>query len=316
MSDKTILNVLGKYGLDNACFFKLNTRSYNEHYEVRDGKNKYCLRCNRKPLSYNNLFFEYEVINYLRLYYNNVIPHIILTKDNKICCIDGDVFYTLFEWIDYGPKIINQNYGAADIANAAYMLADMHSNLKNFTPSVNRDDAYVYMSVDNWHDKFSYIISEVISPRLKYGDLLMKYSKKVEELISDLDVSKLEYGVNHGDYKPCNILFDKSLIGIKAIFDFDCSHKNYLLNDIVCAILSFGKMDRIPTFDIRVADKIIDSYNSRNALSNCAIKSIKTFICWKLVKDVVVFYDFNPFWWDEIHFVVDRIINDIEEWSI
>ena len=75
-------------------------------------------------------------------------------------------------------------------------------------------------------------------------------------------------------------------------------------------------MDRIPTFDIRVADKIIDSYNSRNALSNCAIKSIKTFICWKLVKDVVVFYDFNPFWWDEIHFVVDRIINDIEEWSI
>lgn len=303
--------VLFEYGLKDYKIIKTRTRSYNEHYEIIGDDFHYNLRYHKKPLSYDNMLYEYEVLEYLNSDYVGIVPKIQLTTNGDICCINNNKYFTLFCWLSPGPKLISQTHNYTDINCAAEMLANIHCDLKNFKPSVLRENDIVYFTIDKWEKCFYPYLVNQIAPALKYGKQLNEHIIEVNELIKKIDLTKLSYGINHGDYKPCNVLFENHRV--KTVFDFDCSHEDYYLNDLACAILSFSKMSKLPSFDINTMELFLQSYNKINSISDYEIESISTFMYWKLIKDVAVFFKYNSSWWDEVCVIVETILMNIRK---
>ena len=305
--------VLKLYNLTDCIINPTNTRSYNKHYEVIGQQCHYDLRFNRKPLSYENLLYECQVLDFLNQSMEGIVPKIILANNDKVCVEYNNHFYTLFAWLANGPKVVQQVYGESEIKCAGKELAKLHKKLKNFKPSAKRDDNIVYATINHWSEKFFPIFINEIIPLTTQGDILKELVVELNHRINGMDFSLLPLGINHGDFKPCNVLFEQGRV--KTIFDFDCAHEDYLLNDLVCAILSFTKMHRLPSYEFITLQIFLAAYNKERTLSDVEIKSLSTFLLWKLIKDIAVFFEYNAHWWDEISRVVDRVFYDIKDYE-
>jgi ribosomal protein S24E len=59
----------------------------------------------------------------------------------------------------------------------------------------------------------------------------------------------------------------------------------------------------------------LTAYNDERTLSDAEIKYLSTFLLWKLIKDIVVFFEYNAHWWNEISQVVDKVFQDVEDYE-
>lgn len=305
--------VLLNYGIREFSINMTQTNSYNQHYEIKANNIRYDLRANRKPLSYNNLLYEFELLEYLNKNFSCRVPQIIKTEIGTVCSVQDDVFYTLFKWLAHGPKVVKQQYGLNNIVSAARTLACLHNCLKNCDLKTSREDNIVFYTIDSWKDNFFPALMNNIIPTQTHGKDLEQLTLKLNNLLNSIDLANLPVGINHGDYKPCNVLFDKNNVDI--IYDFDCAHMDYFLNDIACAILSFSKMDRLPSFNFEILEIFLRAYNSVRKLTKKELNLLPVFLCWKLIKDIVVFFEFNNYWWDETYLVIIQIYNEISKFE-
>mgnify|MGYP001570201295 FL=1 len=92
------------------------------------------------------------------------------------------------------------------------------------------------------------------------------------EEIKTIDCNKLKTGVIHGDFRDINLLVKDNKL--KAIIDWDDSHKDYIATDISVFITQFIKKGKIEENNIRL---FLKEYQKNLKLKNEEIKAIYYF---------------------------------------
>jgi hypothetical protein len=64
----------------------------------------------------------------------------------------------------------------------------------------------------------------------------------------------------------------------------------------------FEKLSKIPSADVSSARTILQAYHVVNPLNEAERVALKTFIRWRLIRDVVAYWKYRPTWWlDVVH---------------
>jgi len=297
--------VVSAYGLGDATIAALDTGSYNIHFRVERAGELFDLRRSNRPNSPGNLGYEAAILVHIRQNGFDLAPEIVPARSGESnVWLDG-AGWTLFRWMGDGPGTYRQTASTAKTLAAARVLARFHTVCRDFVPGARRGDWPVFTlpTVDpqTWL-KRAESLADVLGEHLAGSgeaagaaeDLRHKARQSAAELAS-IEFADLPEYMCHGDYRMKNIQFTGD--EVTAVFDFDTSIRASRLLDLGGAVTRFSALGGIPRADVEAGALFLREYHSRLPLSTYEITVLPIFIRWRLLRDVVIYYDR---WWLQV----------------
>jgi len=211
----------------------------------------------KSTMSFEGITYEHSVLMHLADS-GFPSPRLILDKTGETCLALAGKYYALFDFVPgfkYTDYYVSAKARAFFLAQAGQTLARYHQIMEGFVPAGKKLDGFAPDGQRRWLAKSWYLdrlaeyaalfrkgdsgsaLEQFFAANLdrlarSYGDL----EKKVEE-----NRGRLPKVVNHGDYGPYNILFDKE--GVAAVLDFECVHLDCRATDVIQALRYFAGRD-------------------------------------------------------------------------
>lgn len=136
---------------------------------------------------------------------NDLTPKVIRDSLNNLCIINENSIFYLTEFIDEQKHM----YSACEIG---YILGVLHNYLSN----IHSDEKIEFIQYVDNKDKIELLLNNCTDKALKK---ILKYKKKVlNDFDWDIDLSKLNYQIIHGDFYIDNLIFCKNKT---KVIDFD-----------------------------------------------------------------------------------------------
>jgi Ser/Thr protein kinase RdoA (MazF antagonist) len=298
-------SVIEAYELDDAAISDLDTGSYNIHFRVERAGELFDLRRSNRPNSPGNLGYEAAILVHLRQSGFDLAPEIVpaLTGEPNVW-LEG-AGWTLFRWMGDGPKINRQTANPTRTLAAARALARLHVICKDFVPDGQRGDWPIFTlpTVDPnlWLHRAESLADLLDEHAVDSGEphgrgeQLRVMSRQSASELATVDFTALPEYVCHGDYRVRNIMFAGD--EVTAVFDFDTSIRASRLPGLGGVVTRFSALGGNPQADIEAGALFLKEYHNRLPLSAYEITVLPIFIRWRLLRDVVIYYDR---WWLQV----------------
>jgi Ser/Thr protein kinase RdoA (MazF antagonist) len=290
--------VVKALGLSGATITALETGSYNIHFRVERAGELFDLRRSNRPNNPGSLVYESAILRHLRQNGFDLAPEIVpAVSGESNLWIDG-AGWTLFRWMGDGPGTHSQTASAARTRAAARVLAQFHTVCKNFVPDARRGDWPVFTlpTVDpqTWLKRAESLVDEYdgVNDSAFGGQDLRLMAKRSSVELASIDFAKLPEYMCHGDYRMKNIQFTGD--EVTGVFDIDTSIRASRLLDIGGVVTRFSPLGGNPQADVGAGALFLREYHERLPLSAYEIEVLPIFIRWRLLRDVVIYYDR---WW-------------------
>ena len=303
--------VINAYGLGDATISTLDTGSYNIHFKVERAGELFDLRRSNRPSAPGNLAYESAVLVHLRQNRFDLAPEIIPAGSGESnVWIDG-AGWTLFRWMGDGPGMHRQTANNARTLAGARVLTRFHTVCRDFVPDAQRGDWPIFTlpTVDpqKWLKRAESLADALDEQQAgergldgageladEIEDLRPMARRSAAELASVVFAKLPEY-MCHGDYRMKNIQFAGE--EVTGVFDFDTSIRASRLLDIGGAVTRFSPLGGNPQADVEAGALFLREYHSRLPLSDYETEVLPIFIRWRLLRDVVIYYDQ---WWLQV----------------
>ncbi len=300
--------VVNSYGLGKATISALDTGSYNIHFKVERAGVLFDLRRSNRPNNPGSLAYESAILRHLRQNGFDLAPEIVPTVSGESnMWIDG-AGWTLFRWMGDGPGSNRQTASAARTRAAARVLAEFHTVCGDFVPDAQRGDWPVFTlpTIDpkTWL-KRAESLADALAEQLagakeltgarvlpEGGEDLRLMAKRSSVELASIDFAELPVYMCHGDYRMRNIQFTGD--EVTGVFDIDTSIRASRLLDIGGVVTRFSPLGGSPQADAGAGALFLREYHERLPLSAYEIEVLPIFIRWRLLRDVVIYYDR---WW-------------------
>jgi Ser/Thr protein kinase RdoA (MazF antagonist) len=119
-----------------------------------------------------------------------------------------------------------------------------------------------------------------------------------------LHFTRLPSTICHADYRLSNLRFEDNRV--VAVYDFDVAFRAPRLLDLGGVVTRFSPAGRQVHSDVETGAHFLRAYHAVSPLQPQEWEALPTFIRWRLVRDVVAYYDR---WWfvvaDTCHFLFD-----------
>lgn len=284
--------VLEAYGLAGASVTPLNTGSYNVHFKVEHDGGEFDLRKSNRPSEHGNLLYEAELLTHLSTSGFDLAPKLVPAKSGDTNLWEQETGWTLFRWMGEGPGKGKSAVNSERTRNAAAVLADLHRRCRDFVPTNQRGDWPVFTlpTIDPavWLRRAEHLVDRL---QEEGKDLLPLVRRSADELRS-LDFVRLPEFLCHGDYRMRNLQFTGN--DLTGVFDFDTSIRASRLLDLGGAAVRFSPRGSDPQADIGSGAEFLTIYHRLNPLSDYELEVLPIFIRWRLLRDVVIYFDY---WW-------------------
>ncbi|TYS58448.1 phosphotransferase [Sutcliffiella horikoshii] len=214
-------------------------RSFNDHYVVNAGDEKYILRVylNEKNYIHNleDIHFELDFLTYLHSQNVPAIPPIISKDNQKLCSIrlENEIRYVaLFPFAKGKP--IEPDLTEDQALALGEMIGKMHGVSKDFRSKFSR---YYLNDKKLLGEPLNQI--EVHTCLFGLGNLnfYRDAAEKLMEGLNRLPIDQETFGLIHGDPNPSNLYFSE--INGFSLFDFDHCGFGYRIHDLVVVKLSY-----------------------------------------------------------------------------
>ncbi len=291
-------SVIEAYGLRGASVVALDTGSYNIHFRVERAGELFDLRRSNRPSAPGNLKYESAILRHLRQNGFDLAPEIVpAVSGESNLWIDG-AGWTLFRWMGDGPGTHQQTASAARTEAAARVLAEFHTVCGDFVPDAQRGDWPVFTlpTIDppTWLKRAESLADEYdgLNDSAYEGQDLRRMAKRSSVELASIDFARLPVYMCHGDYRMRNIQYTGD--EVTGVFDIDTSIRASRLLDIGGVVTRFSPLGGNPQADVGAGALFLREYHRRLPLSAYEIEVLPFFIRWRLLRDVVIYYDR---WW-------------------
>ena len=302
------VQVLDAYGLEGASLQQLETGSYNIHFRIDHGGETFDLRKSNRPNDPSNLSYEAEVCDFFEQSDFHLTPRIVRSKNGDPNLWIGGVGWTLFRWMGDGPKKGPHGKNAARIDSAAYTLARFHRLAKDFVPNSQRGNWPVFtlpsVDPDKWLERATALADHLGRDG---QDFRLMAAANTEDMRS-LDVAKLDEYLCHGDYRVRNLQFTNDRVS--GVFDLYTSIRSTRLLDLGGAVTRFSSISGDPQADISSGARFLRAYSQELPLTSNEITALATIIKWRLLRDVIVYFDF---WWLKVRDAARKLFDGAAE---
>jgi Ser/Thr protein kinase RdoA (MazF antagonist) len=287
--------VIDSYGLNNAVISAIDTGSYNIHFKIESEGKRFDLRKSNRPSQIGNHDYESEILNHLRSQGFTLAPEVVPSVSGDFNLWVDDTGWTLFKWMgsDSGPQreLANRSRALA----AAKTLADIHRMCKDFHPAAQRAKWPIFtvptVNPATWLKR-----AESLADELKEeGEDLRRMSRQSAGELEQIDFDKLPEYMCHADYRMRNLQFEGD--EITGVFDFDTSIRTTRLFDLAGAVTRFSPLGGDPLADVEAGSTFLEKYHEQLPLSSYEIDALPALIRWRLLREVVVYYDT---WWFDV----------------
>jgi Ser/Thr protein kinase RdoA (MazF antagonist) len=286
--------VLDLYDLSGSSVVALETGSYNIHFRIESGGKTFDLRKSNRPSAPGNLDYEAEILIHLKSRGFDLAPEIVpSTQGDSNVWID-DTGWTLFRWMGDGPT------GAAtgSIAKAraaARVLVDIHALGEGFSPTAMRGNWPIFtlpnVDPDSWLRR-----AESLAEHLDgEGEDLREMARESAQELRSINFNELPEFTCHADYRVRNLQFSGD--EVTGVFDFDTSVRSTRLLDLAGAVTRFSPLGGDPQADVESGSEFLKTYHDRLPLAPAEIDALPALIRWRLLRDVVIYYDR---WWFKV----------------
>lgn len=287
--------VVESYGLNDAVITPLETGSYNIHFKIESEGELFDLRKSNRPSQIGNLDYESEILNHLKAQGFALAPEVVASKSGAYNLWVDDIGWTLFKWMgsDTGSQRERANRSRAEAA--AKTLADIHSAGKDFSPKAERGPWPIF-TVPTVNPAIWLKRAESLADELKNeGSELRRMSRQSASELEQIDFANLPEYMCHADYRMRNIQFEGD--EITGVFDFDTSIRTTRLFDLAGAVTRFSPHGGDPQADVEAGSTFLAKYHESLPLSAAEVDALPTLIRWRLLREVVVYYDK---WWFDV----------------
>lgn len=256
------------YDFNDTITCQFIRRSFNDHYIVKLGKEKYILRVYLNNKSYihsiDYIYFELDLLDFL---YQENLPVIspILNKYNQHLSVlesNNDTRYLVLFPFAKGTQI-DGNLDKYQSMRLGKLLAHLHLTSNKFkTP-------YFRYRLDREHlilEPLQSIEKHMSSFDLGNLSFFKKYSKRLLDGFNSLAMDENSYGIIHGDPNPSNFFYDEES-GF-SLFDFDHCGYGFRIHDLAVIKLSFPDS---------VYESIIEGYQSIRRLLDSERNNIELY---------------------------------------
>ena len=291
--------VLDAYGLGTGTISVLETGSYNIHFRVELAGELFDLRRSNRPSAPGNLAYESAILVHLSQNGFNFSPEIVPSNSGESNVWIEGTGWTLFRWIgdDSGTQRMTAN--DARIRTAARVLAQFHTICQDLVPESRRGDWPIFTLPTGdpqvWLRRAE-LLADELDERLggdsTGGEDLRRMARESATELASIDFAALPEYMCHGDYRMRNIQFSGD--EITGVFDFDTSIRASRLLDIGGAVTRFSPLGGNPQADIGAGVLFLREYHGRLPISDYEVDVLPIFIRWRLLRDVVAYYDQ---WW-------------------
>lgn len=292
--------VLAAYGLTGASATALATGSYNIHFKVDRAGELFDLRRSNRPAAPESLRYESEILVHLWQNGFEYCPEIIATPTGEANLWFDDVGWTLFRWID-GVVTKGEKGNSQRTRSAAIVLAEFHTICKDLVPDSQRGGWPIFTLPDiepaTWLKRAESLADELAQADDFEGDGedLRQMARRSAGELGVIDFTRLPEYLCHGDYRMRNIQFYGDAVG--RVFDFDTSLRATRLLDLGGVVTRFSSLGGDPQADVAAGAQFLGEYHRELPLSNYELELLPVFIRWRLLRDVVIYYDR---WWRDV----------------
>ena len=293
--------VVGAYGLAGAIITPLDTGSYNIHFRIERAGESFDLRKSNRPATPGNLAYEAEILLHLRQRGFDLAPEIVPAGSGESNLWIDDTGWTLFRWMGDGPGMNRQTANAARATAAARTLAHFHRICEDFVPVAQRGNWPVFtlptIDPETWLKRAESLAGkyDVDDDLAHGGPELRRLAKRSSVELASVDFTRLSEYMCHGDYRMKNLQFTGD--EVTAVFDLDTSIRASRLLDIGGVVTRFSPLGGNPQADVGAGALFLREYHERLPLSVYEIEVLPIFIRWRLLRDVVIYYDR---WWFDV----------------
>ena len=112
----------------------------------------------------------------------------------------------------------------------------------------------------------------------------------------------------HGDYRMRNLQFTGD--DLTGVFDFDTSMRASRLLDLGGAVTRFSPFGGDPQANPESGAVFLRNYHRQLPLSDYEIEILPIFIRWRLLRDVVIYFDY---WWLKVRDSATKLFDGIAE---
>jgi Ser/Thr protein kinase RdoA (MazF antagonist) len=290
--------VAAEYDLENATITPMDTGSYNIHFRVDLNGELFDLRKSNRPSAPGNLDYESEILIHLRKQDFNLAPEIVPNQNGESNTWHDDIGWTLFRWLGDGPGTHKLVINETGVRSAAQTLAKFHDVSKDFVPTASRANWPIF-TVPTINPATWLIRAESLADHYRESidggaEDLRQLARRSAEELETVDHSRLTEYMCHGDYRPRNLLIADD--EVQGVFDIDTSLRASRLLDLGSAAIRFvpGAESSAPSSNPDFGANFLRTYHSKLPLTEYEIEVLPIFIKWRLLRDVVIYYDK---WW-------------------
>lgn len=287
--------VIDSYGLKNAGITALDTGSYNIHFRIESEGELFDLRKSNRPSQLGNLDYEAEILNHLKRQEFTLVPEVVLSKSGDYNLWVDDIGWTLFKWMGSDSGTQRERANRARAQAAAKTLADIHRIGKDLLPIAECPKWPIFtvptVSPTTWLKR-----AESLADELKdEGAELRRMCRQSAGELEQIDFASLPEYMCHTDYRMRNLQFEGD--EITGVFDFDTSIRTTRLFDLAGAVTRFSPNGGDPQADVEAGSTFLESYHEMLPLSEPEFDALPALIRWRLLREVVVYYDT---WWFDV----------------
>lgn len=287
--------VLAVYGLEGAAIDRLETGSYNVHFRVESGGERFDLRHSNRPIDVSNLAFEAELLLHLRDRGFKLAPELVPTPAGETNFWHGHDGWTLFRWMDEAELEPRPQMNSARIESAALTLAEFHRATEDFRPEAQRGDWPIFSKPEEWNTRWADRAEKLADHLGEDGKDLREFAQRSVEEIAQVDFSRLPQACCHADYRPRNLRFAE--YEVVAVLDLDTAMLSTRLLDLAGAVTRFSPLagtSSTPQADVDAGELFLRAYHSESPLTTYEWQVLPVFIRWRIIRDPVVYFDR---WW-------------------
>ncbi len=303
--------VLAAYGLEKAAVARLETGSYNVHFEVESKIGKFDLRHSNRPIDASNLKFEAELLLHLRNREFKLAPELKLTESGETNFWRGNDGWTLFRWIEHANLDPRPVMNASRIDSAATTLAEFHEATADFKPTAKRGDWPIFSKPEEWNRRWANRAEELSEHLGEDGDDLHNLSEQCSTDLDDVDFDRLSVTCCHGDYRPRNLRFRED--SVVSVFDLDTAMTSTRLLDVGGAVTRFSPLSghsSTPQADIEAGARFLRAYHAVSPLTSYEWQVLPIFIRWRLIRDTAIYFDR---WWTHVRPAAMALFDGVAE---
>jgi Ser/Thr protein kinase RdoA (MazF antagonist) len=284
-----IRNVLGAYDLGELEGYDrpATGSGRSQSLIIRTSRGKKALKRYKYSLNLEAITYEHSVLRQLETA-GFCAPRLILNRNRETCTELEGSYYAVTDFIPgfkYVDFVISRRKKNEFIAEAARALAHYHRLIDGFVPEGKKTDGfmpdgYIRWQESDWYlrefDKYESLLKDREPNGTPLEHFFLRNMGRFRQGLVDLSRKFEENGrflpqlVNHGDYGPYNILFDRGRVA--AVLDFECTHLDWRACEVIGALYRFSGTKNGIDYD--QAKTFLAAYRSSGALAADEVASM------------------------------------------